>query len=294
MDACSLVLAVASIAWKGIRMTDRNPTAMVFAHGNHELFVAGLIQLYQPHILYLTCGSHPENDWTEPQARESLQSLGFEGLVTFLPVTEREIYQRMLAGDAIWFAEIRDRIGSWLSQVQPEVVFADAFEWYNPVHDLCPLLVDAAIETGEIVSLSNPRRYDLPLGFQTTPQQRTSVPDDPDFFTLKYLLSEQQSQRKRDVLTNLATIDASVREATSKWKRERLELEIYRPVPPERDYRIAPPRDAWKTYDDHGLDNVRHGRYQQAILFHKHYAPLAEALFNCNGSTTSVQLGDAA
>ncbi|CAL1125474.1 unnamed protein product [Cladocopium goreaui] len=260
---------------------------MVFAHGNHELFAAGLIQLYQPEILYLTCSSDSENDWIEAQVRTSLQSLGFEGCVTFLPVTEQEIYRRMLARDISWFAELRDRVGTWLSQLRPEVVFTDAFEWYNSVHDLCPLLVDAAIDSYKISWLRVPRRYDLPLAFQTTSAQRISGSDTPDFFILKHILTAEQSRRKRELVQHLTQVDASVQDATSTWKQERYEREFYRSVPLGRDYRTAPLRDAWKTYDDHGLDNVRRGRYQEAILFHEHYVLIVN---RCLGSRTGTEL----
>lgn len=261
-------------------MTGSNRTAMVFAHGTHELFSAGMVQLYQPDILYLTCGSDSEDDWTEPQARTSLQSLEFEGTVTFLQVTEQEIHQRMLARDVGWFTELRNRVGTWLSRHRPEVVFTDAFEWYNPVHDLCPLLVDAAIEDYRISWLHTPRRYDVPLGFQSTATQRMSGSDSPDFFILKYILSAKQSRRKRELLQHVSTVDASIQDTTSQWKSERYERELYYPVPPERDYSVAPPRDAWKTYDDRGLANVQCGRCSEAIFFRDHYAPLAEALFS--------------
>ncbi len=253
--------------------------AMVLAHGNHEVFLSGMIRQYQPHILYITCGSDAKNDWTKKQARAVLQTLALQSTVTFLPVTETEIYRHMLLGDMDWFEQFRDQVAQWLDEVRPDVIFTDAFEWYNSVHDLCSLLVDSAFQATRSRSSRRPDRHDLPLAFQTIPNLHAREFDDRENPFRCCSLTHDQSLQKRAIVKSLAVHDANIRAVTAGWKTERYELEVYRPVPLRRDYRIAPRRNAWMTYDEHGKQNVSRGRYTQAISFREHFAPIAAALF---------------
>ncbi len=265
--------------------------AMVLAHGDHELFAAGLIQHFQPNILYISRGRHPEDEQTEQQAREVLRGLELGSQVTFLPVRETDIYGRLLSRDIEWFATLRDHVAAWLCQTKADVIIADKFEWYNSIHDLCPLLVDAALETCPLLSARNVRRFDLPLAFQTLDSGgEESVVDSGDS-QHTYMLTPEESRRKWDAIQSVVGHDENVRLVTTAWSGERYLQEICEAVPATRDYRVAPPRDRWKTYDDHGTENVARGRYREAITFHEHYVPIAEALLEkeTHGDRSQVQ-----
>lgn len=257
-----------------------NNVAMVLAHGNHELFAAGLIQQFQPDILYISRGRHPEDERTEQQARSVLKALEFGSKVTFLPVRETDIYGRLLARDAEWFATLRDHVAAWLYQVGADAVITDAFEWYNSIHDLCSLLVDAALETSPLLSAQTVQRYDLPLAFQTIVQYDESKFVGTGIPPHCYTLGAEEMRTKWDIIQKVIVDDQNVRDVVSTWTAKRYEQEIYQSVPSIRDYGVAPPRNQWVTYDDHGKANVARGRYPQAITFQEHYAPIAEALFD--------------
>ncbi len=261
-------------------MSHSNDVAMVLGHGDHEVFLTGMIQQFQPHILYITCGPHAENDLVKKQARAVLKSLAFRSTVTFLPVTEAEIFQHMLSDDSDWFERYRDQVAAWLNKVRPDVIFSDAYEWYNSVHDLCPLLVDSALQATASLASHRPARYDLPLAFQTIPYRRAEEFDNGGTPFEYCSLTPEQTRQKRAIVRTQSLHDANIREVTAGWPSQRYEQEVYRRVPAERDYRIAPCRDLWVTYDEHGTNQVRSGRYAQAISFQEHYAPIANALFS--------------
>lgn len=271
-----------------------NNVAMVLAHGNHELFAAGLIQQFQPDILYITRGRRPEDERTEEQARSVLKALEFGSKVTFLPVRETDIYGRLLARDAEWFATLRNHVAAWLYQVGADAVITDAFEWYNSVHDLCSLLVDAALETSPLLSAQKVQRYDLPLAFQTIVQYDESEFVDTGIPHHRYTLDAEESRSKRDIIQKVIVSDQNVREVVSTWTAKRYEQEIYQPVPSTRDYGVVPPRNQWVTYDDYGKENVARGRYPQAITFQEHYAPIAVALFDGTSLRSHIEMERAA
>jgi hypothetical protein len=66
---------------------------MVFAHPGHELPVAGLIQHYRPHLLFLTRSDSAGDLEREELALHGLRQIGLADQTTFFGICEADIYR---------------------------------------------------------------------------------------------------------------------------------------------------------------------------------------------------------
>jgi hypothetical protein len=249
--------------------------AMVFAHPGHEIVVAGLMQRHRPHILFLTAADSGGSAGRAELARQGLDLLGLPGRATFLNVSEVQSYAWALNGTAGRYREIGDQILGWLQEVRPAAVFGDAFELYNFHHDLGRALLDGALRRyGERFGL--PRNYECPLVCRT----------DPNLMCLRF----QEFAGGPFEVFRLSEPELSGKRALVDWVRQRhpeaarvaglfppLNQEVYRAVPPDRDYSVAP-AGLRRHYDDWGRLQVLLGKHRQPLLFAEHFVPLIRAL----------------
>lgn len=271
--------------------------AMVFSHHPHEVFATGLLLEFKPDLLFL---SHAHGDKNlEDQARAGLDAIGFEGTVQFLEVSEREVYARMIDGDFQWFESIRDQVTRWLEEKCPTAVMTDGFEAYNPVHDLCSLMVDASlIQIAATGGSLAPSRFEMPLAFGSKAGALISESEDPEYPVFSYELSGHQKSMKkrrcqlllRDVPVDMAVSDhpASI---VAGIHPKLFEKEFFSPVPPDRNYCEFPLVGDWKTYDEHGRQRVASGQFKKALTFAEHFSPMARVMMEepvlVNGRSTA-------
>ena len=141
---------------------------MVFAHPGHELIVAGLMQRHRPHLLFLTRADSGGDQERETIARHGIESLGLLSTATFLDVREPDIFRWIFDCDAAPLLELRGRILAWLHDVKPSVLFGDAFELSNVMHDLGRAVLDSAWR--EYRRTRPCDNFELPLASRTEPE----------------------------------------------------------------------------------------------------------------------------
>ncbi len=263
-----------------------NPrTATVFAHPAHEWFTLASVLRYQPEIYYLSRGAFGAPHF-EGAFRAALAEVGFQGTVTFANEREEEVYQRLLRRDESWSHHCCGELREWLSAVRPQVVFVDAFEWYNSAHDLVPLLVTAALRSQEWRQ-PLPEIWEHGVGVHTIPpaQQQASgwpaITLDASELAAKMRLLETMDRliescgaQANDALTNV----------TAAWSGKQFRTEWYRRTSLSVDYTTPPLTHGWQTYDERGVRRVLAGRSRQAISFAEHFAPLAAALLGARSA----------
>lgn len=248
-------------------------SGMVFAHPGHELPVAGLIQHYRPHLLFLTRSDSAGDLEREELALQGLRQIGLTDQATFLHVSEADIYRWLFAGEVAPFLEIRRRLVEWLDAVRPNLLFGDAFELSNIVHDVGRVLLDSAWrECRQRFSCQN---FELPLVCRTEPEiwnlRFQEFPEGP-FET--YHLDDPQKVLKKSLAD---WVGKQREEAAMAANFFTLGREIFRGVPPDRDY-TKPPQGLRLHYEDWGRLKVQAGTYQQPLLFADHFVPLVERL----------------
>lgn len=248
--------------------------AFVFAHpAAHELLVAGLMQRSHADVLFVTqadSGSPGSSDI----ARECLEELEVCRSLEFLEMSEVESYSRAFRGDLGYYTEYRHRILDWLLRVQPDVIYGDAFELTNFHHDLTRMLLDDAIREYQRHH-SNVENYEIAIASRTSDKMSSFLTQEftsgssevyqptPEEVRGKEMMLKIIGKKKPAVLLGPQFYD--------------LNREVYRGVPNDRDYTFSPP-EFKRHYDEWGLQMVKRGKYEQAVLFDQHFAPIVRHL----------------
>lgn len=118
--------------------------ALVVAHPGHELCVYGWLEKVRPQVFVLTDGSGrsgvPRLDLTTQILSGVSASLGS----IYGRFTDLDLYAAILQGDFGLFERLVAELAEALVLEEIECIVGDAREGFNPIHDTCRLVIDAA------------------------------------------------------------------------------------------------------------------------------------------------------
>lgn len=243
-------------------------TALVIAHPGHELRVHRWLELNRPLVFVLTDGSGNHGVSRLGSSTALLGQAGATAGSIYGRLSDRELYRAILGGDLGLFTALADELAGGLADV--DVVAGDAVEGYNPGHDVCRLLLNAAVLRLEAEGrrIAN---FDFPL---------VGAPDDCPAENLSGALSleldEESLHRKLEAARTYPELAGEVEAALASHGSDRFRVECLRPVRYGLD--IAPLVSQPPFYETHGEKRVALGLYGQVIRFQQHLAPLAAGL----------------
>ena len=123
----------------------KKKAALVIAHPGHELCVHGWLTLAKPVVFILTDGSGRNG---QPRLLSTIRNLSEAGArpgAWFGQHTDRVIYQALLHHDVNFFRELAVELADALEAADVDYVIGDSMEGYNPTHDVCRMLINAAV-----------------------------------------------------------------------------------------------------------------------------------------------------
>jgi len=142
--------------WNGHR------AALVIAHPGHEVLVHGWMEQAHPLVFVLTSGV---DDAIATTAKIVAQA-GAQRSDMFGRCTDRGLRQAMMMGERDRFHAFVQELADVFLTESIDVVVGDAAEGLDPSHDLCRLLIDAAIELVEPIQ---PAIRNLEFSLRGTP-----------------------------------------------------------------------------------------------------------------------------
>jgi hypothetical protein len=249
-------------------------TIMVFSHPNHEVAVLGTVFRLRPHIIYLTDGG---GEARVDQTRQALQDYQ-PASVHYLNHPEQSLYDALLVGDAEFYGALASEVGNVIAKLGADIVYCDAVEFYNPVHDIALPVVRAALGTNDVSILETPLIYQKAGSVETFELQH--VP--PSFSSRKICIA--LTQKELDQKTT--TIESGV----YRLLLEQLGGAILDALPSRgghenflkaRSDLPSPCPEQVLRYEMRGKLLKDAGALSEVITFNTHYAPIFEAL--CGG-----------
>ncbi len=120
--------------------------ALVVAHPGHELCVYGWLDSVRPQVFVLTDGSGRSGTSRLDSTTKILLHTNSQRGSIYGRFTDQNLYKAILDGDFRLFEQLATELADALVEADVEYVVGDAIEGYNPVHDVCRLVIDAAIE----------------------------------------------------------------------------------------------------------------------------------------------------
>ncbi|WP_266158354.1 hypothetical protein [Dyella silvatica] len=251
---------------------------LVIGHPGHELRVLGWVTQEKPLVCVLTDGSGGDEIPRTKQTRAILTAAGATTGPIFGMLTDRQIYEHMLAHDGHLFEDICERLAQVIIDQRIEVVVSDAVEGYNPTHDLCEVIVRSAVQIANARQSGSIRHYIIPL--MGDPR---SLGDGTEYSSVEVMLTPAQFQHKIDAVYDYAAHAGATLQQEAEDTFRNFGKEAF-----SREYLFSPTLsginwerrfDAGKPYyETYGEKQVAAGRYQFVIRFREHILPLAKQL----------------
>ena len=266
------------------------PAALIVAHPSHEARLHGWLEAASPQVYILTDGSGLSGRPTIARAAAYVEQVGAKPGSVFGRFTDRELYGAILEQEIDLFCDLTDELAGEIIEKQFDYVVGDAMEGYNPVHDVCRIVVDCAIEAahkrGRAVGSYDYAMFELPDSVSDdAPERSILLRLDDEVFKRKIdaarkhypeLVAELEtairvdgSGRLKDYLDASGQTAAGVTAGLDMYRTERLRPVTAAAIPdwPERPF-----------YEGRSEAHVQAGHFDRAIKFREHLEPLATAL----------------
>ena len=123
--------------------------ALVVAHPSHELRVHGWLEQTRPYVCVLTDGGGRFGEVRLQRTSEVLSRCNATQGTIYGRLTDLEVYAAILNRDSDLFAQLVEELAQAFADEKIEYVVGDAAEGYSVTHDICRIMIGAAVELAE-------------------------------------------------------------------------------------------------------------------------------------------------
>jgi hypothetical protein len=237
--------------------------ALIIAHPGHELRVHRWMELHRPRVYVLTDGSGATGVSRVRSCRAVLAAAGAVRGPVFCDLSDRDIYSMMLAGDFTAMLDIAAVILEDLIRHGVTHLVGDAWEGYNPTHDLCRVLINALADR---LGFSDPLA-NMAVRLVGAPTPR------PGCVTVA--LDAAALSRKLEAARGYDGLMEEVTLAVAAAGEKSFAREYLEPLPAGAEvahlHRIPP-------YEAVGQARVDDGKYGVVLRYREHFLPMARGL----------------
>jgi hypothetical protein len=242
--------------------------ALVVAHPGHELRVYGWLESAAPRVCVLTDGSGSGGEARLESTTRVLAGTAARPGSIYGRMSDRAIYAAILEHDFACFTELADQLADELAASGADCVVGDAVEGYNPSHDVCRLVVNAAVRMlGGAVPAYDFLLVGAPGG----------CPDALRARAVWLELDDEALSRKLAAARSYPELAGEVEHALERFGVAPFRTECLRPVDLSRRYGWDPAEVPY--YETYGETRVAEGAYDRVLRFREHVQPLADALW---------------
>jgi hypothetical protein len=234
--------------------------ALFVAHPGHELRLYRWLETAQPDVYVLTDGSGSAGHSRVGSTRRVLEATGARPGSILGVFSDLEIYDAIMRSDIADVVDMTLRLAEAFTAA--EIVVVDAWEGYNPAHDLCRIIGELATARAALLSGRS-----IPL-YESAVVGSWSVDNTPGERVVR--LDDAALQRKLDAAFAYPELRAEVDEMVRAGESA-LRLEVIRPAE-------APVPEPHPYYEVRGEQQVAAGRYQTTLRYEEHFAPFVSAL----------------
>jgi len=242
--------------------------ALVVAHPGHELRVYGWLALRKPDVYILTDGSgHTGISRLESSGQLVDDARAARGSI-FGRLTDREAYAAILRGDSDLFTGLASELADGLVSRGITSVAGDAVEGYNPAHDICRLLIDAAVSIARARGAVIENFEFAVVGrWPADPQMTVTLDDDAFEAKMRAVRAYERMRQEVDTLVERDGLDA--------FRSERFRLR-----PPGSS---LAPADEKPFYETHGERQVKAGIYRDVVRYREHISRINDEVLAASG-----------
>ena len=243
---------------------------LVIAHPGHELRVHGWLEAMSPAVWILTDGSGHTGRSRVDSTTRVLEPAGAVPGPVYGFMTDADLYNNVLGFNYRPFMDLVDQLAAAILHAPIDCIAGDAEEGYNPGHDTCRLIINAAVKLAKRRSSKPIRNYDFTL--VGPPDQ---CHDDLRDHSLWLNLDDEAFAQKLSAARNYPELQAEVETALNGASQFR--VECLRPVN-SAAHASSSLEDEPPYYELYGEKQVKSGYYKQVLRYTEHMLPLARAL----------------
>lgn len=246
---------------------------LFMAHPGHELRLWRWLEQTQPLVCVMTDGSGSGSEGRLDSTTRLLRHAGSTAGSIYGRMSDRAIYDALIEHHHMLFVRLADELTEILLQRRADCVVGDAIEGYNPTHDLCRMVLNAAVRMANDGRDTRIASFDyLLIG---SPME---CPDHLRDAAWVLELDDEALARKLDAARSYPELAGEVDAALSRFGPDRFRVECLRPCDPEDRYGWDPQEVPF--YERYGEQKVAAGVYRQVIRFREHVRPIADALWS--------------
>jgi hypothetical protein len=226
----------------------------------------------RPVVHVLTDGSGSDGEPRIDSTTALLESVGATRGSVYGRLSDREIYSAMLAKDHARFIAIAEELAATLIRDEVDMVAGDAVEGFNPSHDVCRYVINAAVRLARAAGHTiDCYAFALDGAPNLCPE---SLRDD----SFRLELDDRTLARKLDAAHAYVELRSEVENALRHFGSEPFRSECLWPVELADPYGWDP--SCIPYYESYGAQRVAKGTYQHVVTFRDHVKPLADALWS--------------
>jgi hypothetical protein len=184
--------------------------------------------------------------------------------------SDGQIYRDMRDQNIPAFLDLADGLAAHFSENCIDLVAGDAAEGFNPTHDLCRALVNAAVSIAERARGKRIANYEFCL---TEWEQHCREVHDERCLHLR--LDDALLEAKLEAAVRYAELKDEVEQAIAAKGREYFRIECLRRV---HDPFPELAEDEKPYYETFGERRVAEGKYPAVIRYREHMLPLLQAI----------------
>jgi hypothetical protein len=264
-------MTVSRRGFSGSATLNPGPAALVLAHPGHELRVHGWLEWARPTVFVLTDGSGHGSHGRMDATQRLIERAGASSGSVSARFTDRELYDTILERRVSVLTSLVTDLASAFAAGRFSYVVADAAEGYNPGHDLCRYVVDAAIECARGALPATFRSFEIDLVAAPGAAARGATAQ-----VLSLELDDEALERKLAAAREYTEMAQEVDAALERWGAAAFAREYLRErAVTLREQQIA---DTAPYYETHGERRRAEGIYERVIRYREHMHPLREAL----------------
>lgn len=245
-------------------------TALVIGHPGHELVVHGWLVETRPMVFVFTDGSGHSNQSRLASTTKILNQAEARCSGIYGRLTDTAAYAAILNHDFELFIALTRELSEAFVVERIDYIAGDAFEGYNPMHDVCRLVINAAVTLAGRAQGRRLGNFEFSLVGQPGACHKQ-----PHAGAICRVLEDAAFARKMEAAKGYAELAGEVDATMAATSTDALRAECLRPVGTDSyEYRYDRP----PFYEQYGEKQVAAGHYHQVLRYQEHIAPLAEAL----------------
>ena len=251
---------------------------LVVAHPGHELSLAGWLTIVRPAVFVMTNGSGPLGRSRLHSTTKGLLNAGARPGSIYGHFSDREVYEAMLRHDVDLFLRATFELADWIFLDDVDYVVGDSAEGYNPMHDVCRIIIGGAVELAT-------RRGGRPIGnyeYVVTGRRDHCIAG-RCAGTIRLRLDDEALERKVANALAYSELASEIDAAILRDGVEAFRYECLHPVDNRMSW--APAEGGKPDYEEHGESRVASGKYQRSVRYAEHIAPLYRALWENIGES---------